>query len=43
MPVLMQPQPAPRRAAGGRGLDEAEESVCLQLGLSAEAFLTAAD
>lgn len=43
MPVLMPAPPAPRRAAGGRGLDAAEESVCLQLGLSAEAFLAAAD
>ncbi len=46
MPVLMQPQRAPQpapRKAGGRRLDEAEESVCRQLGLSAEAFVAAAD
>lgn len=46
LPVLIEPQPRVSGVAGrapGRQLDVAEEAVCRQLGLSAEAFLNATD
>ena len=39
--VLARPLKAPASPAAGQPLGDAEQSVCRQLGLSAEAFLAA--